>query len=222
METTQIIRVGIVDDHTLVRNGLRLLLDQHEDISVAGEASDGFSAIDMAAEFQPDIIVMDVMMPGMNGIEATRQILERFPDVKIVALSAFSDKCFITDMFKAGVRGYLLKDCIGSELIGAIRTVAAGDHYLGPQVAGVVIEGCITNKPSANASSPVEQLTIKERHLLQLLAEGHTNKEAARMLHVSSKTVDARRRVIMEKTGLNTLAELTKLAIREGLTSLDY
>lgn len=211
----------IADNHGLMRQGLHLLIDQQDDMEVIGEASDGSQSVEMAGKLKPDIILMDVTMPVLNGISAAKKILDEYPDIKIIALSAHCDKDFIKEMLKAGVSGYVLKDGMADELISAIRLVMDGQQYLSPQVARTVITEYVTNCQSPSDTPLINQLTEKERELIKLLAENKSNKEAAIILHVSIKTVDARRRTAMEKLRLTGIADLTKYAIREGLTSLD-
>ena len=216
------IKVVVVDDHGVLREGLRLLIDQQAELELVGEAEDGRKAVKIVSELKPDIVLMDVSMPGLNGIEAARQILTENSAVKVLALSAYSNKRFITEMLKIGVSGYILKDSASEELVRAIFSVAAGDNYLCPKAAGLVIEDYRQNSRTFVNGSPLDILTAKERELLQLLAEGISAKEAAKLLHVSVKTTDARRRETMNKLGISSMAELTKFAIREGLTSLEF
>lgn len=215
-------RIMIVDDHGVVRDGLQLLLEQHEDMEIVGQAPDGRQAIEMAAAVLPDVILMDVSMPGLNGIEATAQIIKDNSHVKVLALSAHSNKRFVTDILKSGAHGYLLKDCVTEELIRAIEAVRNGERYLCSKVAGVIIDNYIDGQVPGGRRASLNSLTAKERELLQLLVEGLYTKEIARMLHLSIKTIDGRRRDIMNKLEMNSLAELTKFAIREGVTSLEF
>jgi len=212
----------IVDDHGVVRDGLQLLLEQHEDMEIVAQAPDGRQAVKMAATVFPDVILMDVSMPGLNGIEATAQIIKDNPQIKVLALSAHSNKRFVTDILKSGAHGYLLKDCITEELFRAIDAVKNGERYLCSKVAGVIIDNYIDGQGQGAGRASINSLTAKERELLQLLVEGLCTKEIARMLHLSIKTVDGRRRDIMNKLEMNSLAELTKFAIREGVTNLDF
>lgn len=213
------IKVLLADDHKIVRDGLRTLLEKHVDIAVLGEAEDGREALQLARKLSPDVIVMDIAMPELNGIEATRQILSEYPGVKIVALSMHSDKRFVSEMLKAGASAYLLKDCAFEELITAIRTIMKGKIYLSPGIAGVVLEDYIRSDRKTDPSV-FSQLTDREREVLQLMAEGKTTKEVAAHLNVSIKTVETHRTNIMTKLDIHTIAELTKYAIREGLTTL--
>jgi DNA-binding NarL/FixJ family response regulator len=213
------IKVLLVDDHKIVRHGLRALLEKEADMEVVSEAGSGRDAVRLAGEMAPDVIVMDIAMPDMNGMDAARRIVADHPQRSILVLSMLGDKRFVIEMFSAGVKGYLLKDCAADELVRAIRAIHRGEMYLSPHIAGLVIKDFIKLVPEATAdASPV--LTSREREVLQLLAEGKKAKEIAFILSLSSKTVDTFRQSIMKKLGLNTVAELTKYAIREGLTSL--
>ncbi len=214
------IRVLLVDDHRIVRHGLRALLEKESDMEIAGEACSGRDAIQFAREFSPDVIVLDIAMPDMNGIDAARLLLADNPEYRILVLSMMGDKRLIVEMFSAGAKGYLMKDCAADELVRAIRVVNNNEIYMSPPIAGLVIKDLIKLLPEASPEiSP--QLTSREREVLQLLAEGKNTKEIAFILSVSSKTVDTFRQSIMKKLGLNTVADLTKYAIREKITSLD-
>jgi DNA-binding NarL/FixJ family response regulator len=214
-------KILIVDEHAMVREGLHLLLDMQDDMEVIGEASNGRQALEAAHELKPDIVLMDITMPELNGIDATRKIIDECDNVKVIALSAHCNKSFIADMLRAGASGYLLKDCMADELIRAVKTVVGGEQYLSPKVAKIVIDKYISDCQSNFEIPPTNKLTSKERELIQLLAENKSNKEAAKLLNISIKTVDARRRAAMEKLGITGIADLTKFAIREGLTTLD-
>lgn len=209
----------LVDDHKVMREGLRALLKNESDIEVAGEAADGQSAFRLVSEIKPDLIIMDIAMPGLNGIETTRKIISKFSDVQVIALSAYSERRFIFRVFKAGASGYLLKDCAFTELICAIRTVSANRIYLSPGIANVVVEDYL-RQSSKNNTSVFSVLTAREREVLQLLAEGKTTKQIALLLKVSVKTIETHRPKIMDKLNIRSIAELTKYAIREGITSL--
>ncbi len=214
------IRVLLVDDHRIVRHGLRALLEKESDMEIVGEACSGRDAIQFAREIPPDVIVLDIAMPDMNGIDAARFLLADNPECRILVLSMMGDKRLIVEMFSAGVKGYLMKDCAADELVRAIRVVNNNEIYMSPPIAGLVIKDLIKLLPEASPEiSP--QLTSREREVLQLLAEGKNTKEIAFILSVSSKTVDTFRQSLMKKLGLNTVAELTKYAIREKITSLD-
>lgn len=214
-------RIMIVDDHGIMREGLRLLFEQQDDMEVIGEVSDGRQAVEAVCKLKPDIVLMDITMPKLNGIDAAKKIIDEYPNIKVIALSAYCNKSFIADMLRAGVSGYVLKDSMADELIGGIRVVMGGEQFLSPKVARIVISEYITDRQSHSETPSMSKLTTKERELIQLLAENKSNKEAARLLHVSIKTVDSRRRTAMDKLGITGIADLTKFAIREGLTTLD-
>ncbi|HEY3277850.1 MAG TPA: response regulator transcription factor [Syntrophorhabdaceae bacterium] len=213
------IRIVLADDHKIMREGLRALLEKHADFEVAAEAENGIEAVQLVKKLKPHIVIMDIGMPGLNGIEATRQVTTDVPATKVIALSMHSDKRFVVEMLKAGVSGYLLKDSASEELASAIRTVLAGTPYLSPKITDVVLKDYLSTltKTEPNAFSV---LTPREREVLQLIAEGRTTKEIAAALFVSVKTVETHRQQLMEKLDLRSVAELTKYAIREGLTSL--
>lgn len=213
------VRIILADDHAIVRDSLGKSLHQQENMEVIGHAEDGKKTVEMAKELSPDLIIMDIGMPGLNGIEATRQILRESPDIKIIGLSMHSGKRFVTEMFKAGAVGYLPKDCELDELINAINTVMDGKAYLSPATTGIVIDNYIRRSPSDTTSSPYEVLTPREREVLQLLAEGYSTKKIGRRLFISPKTVESHRLRIMEKLDLDSVAQLTKYAVQEGLTS---
>jgi DNA-binding NarL/FixJ family response regulator len=213
------IRILIADDHKIFREGLRTLLQSRGDIQVIGEADNGRTVVSLAAQLQPDIVIMDVAMPDLNGIEATRQITTIRADAKVLALSMHSDSRFVTRMLQAGAQGYLLKDCAFEELALAIDTIASEGVYLSPGVTGVVVRDYMQHL-SANESS-ASALSPREREVLQLVAEGLTTKDIASKLHISVKTVETHRKQIMDKLEIRSVAELTKYAVREGLTSLE-
>jgi len=212
-------RILLVDDHRIMREGLRALLAGIPGMTVVAEAENGRCAVRLARELTPDVIVMDVTMPDLNGIEATRQILASRPEVRVIALSIHSDRRFVLQMFRAGAVGYLLKDCAFEELAHAIQVVLDGQSYLSPGIAGVVV-GEFVRTIVADDSPAGPMLTAREREVLQLTAEGKSTKEVASLLKVSVKTVETHRRQLMEKLQINSVAELTKFAVREGLTSL--
>jgi DNA-binding NarL/FixJ family response regulator len=214
------IQVLLVDDHAIIREGLRSLLEKQPELEVIADTDDGRKAIEFVRELLPDIVVMDITMPGLNGIEATRQITAEFPQVKVIALSIYSKRRFVADMLSAGATGYILKECLFDELIQAIKAVAAGGRYLSPRITDVVVSDYV-KRLSASAGSPFEALKAREREVLQLVAEGKSTKQIALDLHVSVKTIEANRRQIMEKLDIYNVAELTKYAVREGLTTLE-
>jgi len=213
-------RIILADDHKIIRDGLRSLLEQEEDIEVVAQAKTGHEIIELVAKFLPDVVIMDIAMPDMNGIEATRHIINSFENVKIIALSMHSDRKFVIEMLKAGASGYLLKNCAFEELANAIRTVTAGRTYLSPSITDIVVDNYVRGSGD-NEPSVFSVLTRREREVLQLLAESKTTKQVAIILHISPKTVETHRLKIMKKLDLNNVAALTKYAIREGLTSLE-
>jgi len=214
------IRIILADDHQIVRQGLRILLEAEPDMEVIAEADNGRKVLKQAQELVPDVIIMDLSMPELNGIEATRQILSGAPDVKIVALSMHSDSLFVLNMIKSGASGYLLKDCALEELVKAIRTVVDQKTYLSPGVSDIVIRDFVTGWQTTS-SSAFSVLSPREREVLQLMAEGKSTNQIADGLCVSVKTVEAHRKQVMTKQGIHSVAELTKYAIRQGLTSLE-
>ncbi len=213
-------KILIVDDHKIVRDGLRMLVEKQPGMVVAGEAENGRNAVQLALKLVPDVVIMDVTMAGLNGIEATRQIHKEQPQIKLIALSMHSDRRFVTGMLEAGASGYLLKDCAFEELASAIEGVIANRIYLSPEITDIMIRGYVL-KSSAKPSSAYADLTDREREVLQLLAEGKSTKQIAGSLTVSIKTIESHRRRIMEKLNIHSIAELTKYALREGLTSLE-
>jgi len=214
------ITVLLADDHKIMRDGLRSLIEREPDIKVVGEAEDGRTTVQLVRKLSPDVVLMDITMPNLNGLEATRQIVAESPQVKVIALSMHSDRRFVVGMLRAGGSGYLPKDCAFEELVHAIRTVVANQAYLSPTITGILVDDYVHHVPRRD-SSAFSILTPREREVLQLLAEGRATKEAARRLHTSVKTVETHRRHIMQKLGVSGVAEMTKYAIQEGLTSLD-
>ncbi|ODS34804.1 MAG: DNA-binding response regulator [Candidatus Scalindua rubra] len=213
------IKIFLADDHKIVRDGLRSLLEKQPDMEVVAEAEDGRTTVRQVQKLLPDVVIMDISMHDLNGIEATRQIIAKSPRIKVLALSMHSDKRFIAGILSAGASGYLIKDSTFKELINAIRAVVSDQIYLSPRIAGIVTEDYV-NYLTATDSSASSILTVREREILQLLAEGKTTKQVASQLHVSVKTIETHRHRIMDKLGIYSIAELTKYAVREGLTSL--
>ncbi len=213
-------KILLADDHKLMREGLQMLLEKLGGMTIVGEAGNGLSAVRMARDLKPDLVLMDIAMPDLNGIEATRRIMTEAPGVKVIALSMHADKRFVRHMFAAGARGYVLKGSAFEEVATAIKTVAAGRIYISPKIADQVLAEYVEQliKPSAGADSP---LSGREREVLQMLAEGKSSRTIAKRLHVSVTTVDTHRKHIMDKLGFRSIAELTKYAVREGLTPLD-
>jgi len=218
MEAKMPVKVLLVDDHQIVRDGIIKLLGGRDDIKIVGEASNGKEAIDFCDRETPDVILMDIAMPDMNGIEASHQILKKHSRCRIIILSMHADKLFVSRAFAAGVSGYLLKDCDIDEIIEAIQSVASNQTYVSPLVAGTVVEGfreSIKNMPTDEA----EVLTDREREVLQLIAEGKTSKEIASSLDLSTKTIDAHRQQIMDKLNIHSIAGLTRYALKHGIIS---
>ena len=209
------IKVLLADDHKILRDGLKNVIEKKSNLRVVGEATDGREAVRLCKKISPDVVIMDVAMEGLNGVEATRQIINNNKEIKIIALSMHSNKRFVVGMFKAGAFGYLLKDCDSEELIHAINTVAQNKKYLTQSISGIILNELISGFDETS------ELTSRENEVLQLIAEGKSSKEIGKMLFLSSKTVDAHRKNIMDKLNLHTIPELTKYAIKRGLTSLD-
>jgi len=213
------IRVLIAEDHKIVREGLCALLSKEQDIKVIAEADDGSTAVQLAKELQPDVVVMDIGLPNLNGIEATRQIVAEIPGVKVIALSMYSYRRYILEMLKAGAKAYLLKDCAFEEVVRAVRSVKKNKLYLSSKITETIINDQIFL--SKKESSAFTILSDRERQVLQLIAEGKTMKDIAHSLAVSPKTTETYRQRIMEKLNIHSVAELTRYAIREGLIPLD-
>jgi two-component system response regulator NreC len=214
------IRIILAEDHKILCQGLKTLIQNEPGLKVVGEADDGLETIFLARELTPDVVIMDVKLPKLNGIEATRQILTELPDIKIIALSMYGDSHFVMDMLKAGAYGYLLKDCAFEELAQAIRQVMAKKIYLSPKIAEAVVKDRATSN-SKVIHSAISTLTPREREVLQLIAEGKRTTKIANLLHISVKTVDTYRQQIKEKLSTNSVAGLTKYAIREGLITIE-
>jgi DNA-binding NarL/FixJ family response regulator len=215
------VRILLADDHTLFRQGLRTMLEKNHDLKVIGEARGGREAVQLAIKLSPHVVVMDISMPDMNGIEAARRIVSRNPAVKILALSMHSNRRFVLEILKTGARGYLLKDCAFEELMTAIRTIMGGKVYLSAEIADTMIRDYVRSSSQKKDGSVFSILTAREQETLQLLSEGRTTKQIAYQLGLSVKTVETHRQKIMKKLGIHSIAEMTKYAIREGLTSLD-
>ena len=211
------IRLIVADDHRIMREGLRALVERLPGMEVVGETADGRAAVAMAKDLSPEVVVMDIGLPDLNGIEATRQITSQNPGIRVIALSMHSDCRYVAEMLRAGASAYLIKDSAFEELARAIRAVTTGKTYLSPAVAGAVVKDYLGRRPGVK---PVlaSLLTPREREVLQLVAEGKSTKEVAERLQISPKTADTHRQQIMKKLELRSVAELTKWAIREGLT----
>jgi DNA-binding NarL/FixJ family response regulator len=206
------IRILLADDHAVVRQGFRMILDAQVDMEIVGEAGNGREAIAMSEKLKPDVVVMDVAMPELNGIEATRRMAELAPQSRVLALSMHKDSVYVREILRAGARGYLLKDSIDVDLLAAVRAVAKGEGYLSPAVSEAVLSDY-----RKHVTDPLDLLSSREREVLQLIAEGKTNKEIAGLLSLSVYTVDAHRGRIMEKLNLHSTGELVRFAVRQGL-----
>lgn len=215
------IRVLIADDHAIVREGLRYILEANADIQVVGEAADGRQAVAEAKKVKPRIVVMDIAMPKLNGIEATRQLLEELPSVRIIILSMHYSTEHIFQALQAGAKGFLIKESAGKELIRAVRAVYAGQRYLSQKVDEILIEDYLMQRKNIKSPSPLESLSPREREIIQLVAEGKTSAAIADILFLSSKTVETYRSRLMQKLGLKDVAGLIKFAIAQGLTGLE-
>jgi RNA polymerase sigma factor (sigma-70 family) len=213
------IKILFADDHTLIRGGLRLIVEQQPDMTVVGEAEDGRKAVTLAASLNPDVAVLDIGMPNLNGIEAAKQITQAEPRTAVVVLSMHRDETYILRALKAGVRGYLLKDSAESDLVRAIRAVAEGKSFLSPAVSKVLLEDYMRKLQRTGAEDSYDLLTPREREVLQLVAEGKSNKEIASALNLSVYTVETHRANIMEKLKLKSLPELILYAVRKGIIS---
>ncbi len=206
------IRILLGDDHAMVRQGFRLILAAEPDMEIVGEASNGREAVEMAEKLQPDVVVIDVAMPELNGIEATRRIVRANPRIRVLALSMHKDAVYVREILRAGASGYLLKESIDRDLIAAVRSLASGQSYLSPAISDIVLSDY-----RRNVKDPLDLLTSREREVLQLIAEGKTNKDIATALNLSIYTVDSHRGRIMEKLNLHSVGELVRFAMRSGL-----
>jgi two-component system, NarL family, response regulator NreC len=213
------VRIVLGDDHTLVRHGLRKILEEQKDWTVVAEASDGREAVRQALSLQPDVVVLDIGMPLLNGIEATRQIARRFPSINILILSMHAEEAYITQAMKAGARGYLLKDSADTELIRAVIAVAAGKSFFSPAVARVMLDDYVRHLTEKGIVDRFESLSEREREIFQLIAEAHSNKEIADLLSVSPATVETHRAHILQKLAVHNTAELVLYAVRRGIIS---
>lgn len=209
----------LVDDHQMMRDGLRAVLERETDLHVVGEAADGRAALELFQALQPEVVIMDIGMPGLNGIEATRQLTAQHPRTRVVALSMNADRRYVHAMFEAGAWGYLVKSSASEELIRAIRSVTNDEKYVSPAVASTVLDAFVVGPKSQR--DPRGELSRREREVLQLLAEGLTSKEIANKLDIAVSTIETHRKQIMAKLELRSVAELTKFAIRTGLTTLE-
>jgi len=206
------IRILLADDHAVVRQGFKMILEAQPDMEIVGEAGNGREAVETADKLRPDVVVMDVAMPELNGIEAARRLVDSMPHAKVLALSMHKDSVYVREILRAGARGYLLKDSVAADLVAAVRAVASGQSWLSPAVSNAVLDDY-----RRHVTNPIDLLTSREREVLQMLAEGKTNKEIAGVLNLSVYTVDAHRGRIMEKLNLHSINELVRFAVRNGL-----
>jgi len=213
------IRILLADDHAVVRDGVRALLEKQPDMTVVGEAADGRETVHMAEEQSPDVVVMDIAMPNMNGIEATRRIVSSNPHTAVVILSMHQDESYVLRSLKAGAKGYLLKDSLRSDVIEAVRTVSQGRSFLTKKVSRMLQEDYIRLMEQRGLEDSYDLLTDREREILQLVAEGKTNKEAATLLNISITTVETHRTHILQKLGLHSIPDLILYAVRKGIIS---
>jgi DNA-binding NarL/FixJ family response regulator len=218
---SEIIKIVLADDHRIFRKGLKSLFSEKKNIQILAEADNGDEAVEATRKYKPEIIVMDIAMPGMDGIEATRQIRQQFPDTEVVILSMHAKKAYIDQVLKAGAKGYVLKDSDEDCLLSAIDTVHNGGYFLDSPIADQVLSDYFRDKPRTNVKNPSDPLSEREKEVLRLLAEGHTNQEVADILFISRKTVENHRANIVHKTGIQGKVDLTKYAARLGLIDLD-
>ena len=213
-------KILLADDHNVLRKGLRRILEEQQDLEVVGEASDGREAVNLAHSLRPDIVVMDIAMPLMNGLEATRQILLRHSDLNVLILSMYSDENYVVQVLRAGARGYLLKDTAEEDLITAVRTVANGQPFFSPKIAKLLLGDGMQRLRQEGVSDSYDLLTAREREVLQLIAEGKSNKESAAALFVSPTTIETHRARIMDKLDLHSTADIVLYAVRKGIVQL--
>lgn len=215
------IRVLVADDHAIVREGLGIMLGNQPDMEVVGLATNGREAIRMVDEYQPDVAIMDISMPELNGIEAISQMLPRHPNIKVIVLSIHETKPYVNRALKAGARGYLLKETAGLEVVDAVRAVYSGERYLSQRISDLLTDISYRRLDGSKEVSPLEQLSPREREILQLVAEGKTSQEIGERLSISSKSVDTYRSRLMHKIGVEDVAGLVKFAIQHGVISLE-
>jgi DNA-binding NarL/FixJ family response regulator len=213
--------VLLVDDHQMMRDGLRAVIEKEPELKVVGEADNGRAAVELARNLSPDVVVMDIAMPDMNGIEATRQIRAENPDIKVIVLSTHDDERYVRASLDSGALAYVLKKAASDELLRAIQAVTRDQYYLSPGITGAMVRDWVRRSTPGDNNSAHSVLSAREREVLQLLAEGKTSREIASRLYTSVKTVETQRREIMRKLDIHSIAELTKYAVREGLTRLE-
>jgi DNA-binding NarL/FixJ family response regulator len=215
------IRVLVADDHAIIREGLRVMLGNQTDMEVVGTAANGREAVRLVAEYKPDVVVLDISMPELNGIEAIFQMLPRHPHIKVIVLSIHETKPYVHRALKAGAKGYLIKETAGLEVVDAVRAVYRGERYLSQRISDLLTHAFFRNLEVPMEASPLEQLSSREREILQLVAEGKTSQEIAKRLSISPKTVDTYRSRLMQKIGVEDMAGLVKFAIQHGVISLE-
>lgn len=215
------IRVVLADDHHLVRRGIRALLEQADDMSVVGEAEDGQEAIELVERLIPDVLIIDIAMPRLNGIQATGRVRALGLATQVVILSMHSRPTLVRQALRSGARGYLLKRSVTEELLLAVRSASRGESYLSPEISGIIVDDFLTHPVDADQASPFDQLTPREREVLQLIAEGHTNQAMAQILNVSIKTVERHRANLMAKLDVHDVAGMTRIALAHGLIFID-
>ena len=211
------IRVLVADDHTIIRSGLRLLLERQPGFEVIGEAVDGRQTVELAESLRPDVVVLDIAMPNLNGIEAAKQLAAKLPKVSVIVLSMHADESYVLRALKAGARGYLLKDSAESDIINAIRAVSQGKAYFSPEISRMLMDDYVRNLQQRGVDDSYDLLTAREREILQLLAEGRTNKEISALLNLSPHTIETHRGNILQKLNLHSLPELILYAVRKGV-----
>ena len=211
------VKILIADDHKILRDGLESLLQKEPTFDVIGTAGNGPEAIKLTDELQPDVLILDIGMPEMNGIDVAQQVGRDFPDVRVIGLSVHTDPLYVERMFQNGAVGYLPKDCAAEELCAAIRKVMSGSTYIGKSLSDTILRRFVAGS-TRERPEPIDQLSVRERQVLQLLAEGHSAKESAERLKISAKTIEVHRKNIRQKLGISSIAELTKYAIRMGIT----
>jgi DNA-binding NarL/FixJ family response regulator len=215
------ITIVLADDHRVVREGLRALLERHNDFTVVGEAADGQEAVKLVVTLKPNIVIMDISMPVLNGIEATQQVIEASPSTRVIILSMYSTSEHIFRSFKAGAQGYLLKESAGADVVSAVRAVHEGRRYLTEKITETILDDFIHQRSLAESESPVSRLSKRERHILQLVVEGKSSSEIGTQLFLSPKTVETYRSRIMHKLSINDVPGLVKFALQHGLTALE-
>lgn len=219
MEDT--LKILLVDDHTIVRQGLKALLEAHAGFIIAGEAENGREAVKKAQELSPDIVIMDIAMPVLNGLEATRQIKRALPDTKVLALTMYNDEEYVFQILKSGASGYLIKETAANELITAILSIKSGNPFFSPSISRKIMESYLNEDEDKKGKGDSDKLTNREKEVLQLIAEGYTNNEIANLMNISVKTVETHRAHVMSKLDIHDVAGLIKYAIKKGLVVLD-